>query len=138
MFVREEDEIKTILLVPYQYRDISSSYFRKTLQNEGRIIEEVPDSVKRAFKSPQYYWRFLKEKITKIKTFDTKIIGLTGTAGSGKTTILDILIGKRNVYYIKVGAIEKRLVNEKAEEIIKTLGENILDNYPCVKSRRLS
>ena len=132
--------IITAIVVPYQYADISSSRFRKTLWKDGSIINEIPSSVKRYLTVPPYgaFWRYLKPNLQILKdNLGTKIIGLAGGIGSGKTTIVDMLEAE-GAYCIKYDVIGIKVRDgEKKAEVIRVFGEEILDSAGKIDSKKL-
>ena len=96
--------------------------------------------MKRHLISPPYkaYWRYLKSHLQLLKDKSTtKIIGLAGGIGSGKTTIVDILEAE-GAYCIKYDIIGKKVRDgEKKAEVIKAFGNEIVDNAGRIDSKKL-
>lgn len=70
-----------------------------------------------------------------------KIIGITGSSGSGKSTICDILQQKYDVKIIDADKIAKRLSKKGTDyinDIVKEFGNDILDDQGELNRRKLA
>ncbi|MBF0522556.1 MAG: pantetheine-phosphate adenylyltransferase [Candidatus Omnitrophica bacterium] len=111
-------QIRTALITTHQFEEVSSSKVKADLKNGKNIATLVTEPV---------LWELLRPKIDSIKK-DTKIIGLVGGIGSGKSTVLQELQKRSKTQTIdldKVGHVVLKMENVR-KDLVEKFGEQIL------------
>ncbi|MFH1383524.1 MAG: pantetheine-phosphate adenylyltransferase [Candidatus Omnitrophota bacterium] len=125
-----EPRENTFLLVPYKYLNVSSSLVKKTVEEGDPIHELVSSNV---------YWKFKKQDLDARKG-DTRLIGLVGGLGSGKTSVLKHAVKNKHVYGVDLDKVNRELQEDRAvvEQIRDAFGDDVLTQQGKIDYDRLN